>query len=264
MKIEKRNKSLKSPRDIKHDKMKIILDWLLEFRFSSVSVLAETIEHPIENSRRFFNLLIRQGIIKEFRNQYFKEKFVMLTVNGVEFLELLGRDTSHAIINADNLKKTTQLFHHLEVQKSILRKMEKHSFTDIIWDQNVRLKKQKERPDALLKTTNGYWVALEVERRRKDDFRVYSSFCNHINAINRKHYDGIYYVFNFKRDYLHYNKLLNKNLWPKIIIDKEGRPKKTNDKFEPPEDLRKRFVLFYEPLKVFSKVSRQEALETLL
>ncbi len=251
--IEKRNNDLKDPFAIKHDKMKIILDWLLEFRFSTLSVLTKRLNQPLAHSSRFFNLLIKQGIIKEFRNQYFRDRLIMLTSHGAEFLDFLGRNVSRAQINTDNYSKSTLIFHHLEVQKSILKRIASNKFTEVIWDKNIKLKKQKERPDALLKSVNNYWIALEVERRRKEETRIFSSFYAHISAINKNQYDGVYYIFNFEYDYRHYKSLLNKNLWPRIVYDKHRKPKQTKEFFDPPQGLRDRFVLFLEPHQYLQK-----------
>ena len=43
MLIEKRDTSLKYPKAIKEEKTRLVLDWLLEFRFSSIDLLAKRI-----------------------------------------------------------------------------------------------------------------------------------------------------------------------------------------------------------------------------
>jgi hypothetical protein len=53
MLIEPRDRSLKYPRAIKQDKLRLVLDWLLEFRFSSLDVLAQRIVSRVNYHVRF-------------------------------------------------------------------------------------------------------------------------------------------------------------------------------------------------------------------
>ena len=55
LKYETRNLDLKYPRAVKDDKTRLVLDWLLEFRFSSIELLSKRIGQTAMNANRFFN-----------------------------------------------------------------------------------------------------------------------------------------------------------------------------------------------------------------
>ena len=57
MRIEHRDPTLKYPRAIREDKRRLVLDWLLEFQFSSVEFLAQRLGLTYHGSYKFFRSL---------------------------------------------------------------------------------------------------------------------------------------------------------------------------------------------------------------
>ena len=250
MLIEQRDTSLKYPRAIKDEKTRLVLDWLLEFRFSSIDLLSKRIGSNSVNSNRFFNSLIKDGVIQSFKNVHTKnERYVMLTRAGVSYLEVAGRDITKAVTRVQNLGRYSHIIHDMAVQYAVLNRLDQ--FEEVIWDKNINLPDRLEKPDAILKSPRGYWVALEYERWRKDTKRIYISFMNHANALSEKLYAGVFYLFDRDADFKHYQKLFNEDVWPCYKREKKsGKIKRLESTFEPDgvKNLRKCFVFLHEPV----------------
>jgi hypothetical protein len=253
--IEQRDSSLKYPLAIKDEKIRLVLDWLLEFRFSSLDILSARLGQSTVNSNRFFNALLDSGIIQAFKNVHTKnQRYVILTSAGVSYLEAMGRDISIATTRVANLGRYSQIVHDLSVQISVLNRLDRYS--EVIWDRNITFGTQHDKPDAVLKLAeNGavFWSALEFERWRKDRKRIYITFYNHAQHIADKHYTGVYYVFQLEADCKYYQGLFNEEKWPRFERKtKTGQFNALKTDFVPESipDIRKRFVFLYEPVSI--------------
>ncbi len=103
----------------------------------------------------------------------------------------------------------------------------------------------------LFKSHQGYWIALEYERWRKDTKRIYLTLMNHIRGIKAQHYKGVYYLFERENDRAHYQKLFDTPTWPRYQrAEKSGKVISLADTFKPDEieNLRKCFVFALEPV----------------
>lgn len=251
MLIVQRDTSLKYPRAIKEEKTQLLLDWLLEFRFSSIDLLAQRIGSNVVNANRFFNTLLADGVIQVFKNAHTKnERYVMLTTSGIAYLEVLGRDISKATTRVQHLGRYSHIIHDMAVQYAVLSRL--NQFDEVIWDRNINLPERQDKPDALMRSPKGYWVALEYERWRKDTKRIYISFQNHANALSEKHYAGVFYLFDQEVDLKHYQKLFDIKEWPRYKREpKSSRIQVLDSTFRPDEvkNLRKCFVFSHEPVE---------------
>lgn len=251
MLIEQRDTSLRYPRAIKDEKTRLVLDWLLEFRFSSIDLLSKRIGSNSVNSNRFFNSLIKDGVIQSFKNVHTKnERYVMLTRAGLSYLEVAGRDIAKATTRVQHLGRYSHIIHDMAVQYAVLNRLDQ--FEEVIWDRHIDLPDHQEKPDAILKSPRGYWVALEYERWRKDTKRIYISFMNHANALSEKLYAGVFYLFDRDADFKHYQKLFNEDEWPRYKRErKSGRIKQLESPYKPDDvkNLRKCFVFLHEPVE---------------
>lgn len=250
MLIEPRDRSLKYPRAIKQDKLRLVLDWLLEFRFSSFDVLAQRIDSTAVNENRFFNALLSDGLIQVFKNvQTNRERYVMLTPTGQDFLLVMGREVSRATTRAQHLGRYSRILHDLAVQYAVLSRLDQYS--EVIWDRHIDLPDHPHKPDVLLRSPRGYWVALEYERWRKDKKRIYISFMAHTRALRKRLYSGVYYLFDLDSDYHYYRRLFGAEEWPGYHYEsKSGKIKRLSSSFRPDEikNLRKCFIFSHEPV----------------
>lgn len=251
--IENRDLSIKYPRAIKDDKTRIVLDWLLEFRFSSTNLLSSRLGQTNINTNRFFNSLIDDKVIQSFKNVHTKNhRYVMLASAGVSYLEAFGRNVDKAITRVSNLGKYSQILHDLSVQETVLSRLD--SFEEVIWDRHINIEMMNDRPDAILKANKDgsyFWSAIEFERWRKSKMRIYISFLNHVKNIQDNNYAGVYYLFQNESDCRYYKKLFSIEDWP-IYIRKPNstKIKLASKSFFPDSvtDLRRRFIFKYEPV----------------
>lgn len=211
--IEHRDDSLSYPKAIREEKVRLVLDWLLEFRFSSIDLLSSRLEQPKVNTNRFFNDLISSGLIQIFKNVHTKnERYVMLTTTGLSYLEAYGRDISKATTRVQHLGKYSKIIHDMSVQHSVLNRI--HKYDEVIWDRHIDPDDfGSDRPDALLHSAKGHWVALEYERWRKDRKRIFMTYLAHVRAIEKKKYQAVLYDFNSEVDKNHYKDLFNADEW---------------------------------------------------
>lgn len=251
--IEHRDPALNYPRAIKDEKTRLILDWLLEFRFSSIDILAARIGQTPTNANRFFNGLLNDGVIQSFKNVHTKnQRYVMIASAGVSYLEALGRDVSNAVTRVANIGRYSQIIHDLSVQAVVLPRLT--SYQEVIWDRHITFATQHDRPDAILraeKSGSDFWSAIEFERWRKDKKRIFMSFINHAKHFEKKHYAGVYYVFQTEADCSYYKKLFEEKEWPQYERkSKSGQIKSLESNFIPDTvtNLRKRYVFRCEPV----------------
>ncbi|WP_018694131.1 hypothetical protein [Algicola sagamiensis] len=251
--VEKRDPTLKYPPAIKDEKTRLVLDWLLEFRFSSVEILSKRIGQTPMNSNRFFNSLKKDGVLQEFKNVHTKnQRYLIMTSVGVSYLEALGRDISKAVTRVSNLGKYSHIIHDLSVQFAIVTRL--HNYCEVIADKNIQFGEKGDRPDAILATEKDgrkYWSAIEFERWRKDNKRIYLTFKNHANNFANKEYTGVIYIFQQEADCKHYEKLFNESMWPTFSrTPKSGQLRKLSNDFNPDEipKLRDRYVFQYDPI----------------
>ena len=256
MKIEHRDRSIKYPPEIRKEKIRIVLDWILEFRFSSIDLLAERIGSSYKKDYNFFNALIENEMCRIFSNIHTgKKRYLMLMKNGLSYLEEnFGRDVSKAETGVETLGKYSHVLHDMATQYAVLKRLDK--FDEVIWDRHIDLPEHQEKPDAILYSPRGYWVALEYERWRKDSKRIYITFYNHFQALSSQLYSGVFYLFDKENDLHYYQKLFAESEWPRDKREKkEGKIKILDSTFKPDEvkNLRKSFIFSFEPIQEMGK-----------
>ena len=249
MRIERRDSTLKYPRAIREEKRRLVLDWLLEFQFSSVELLARRLGLTYHSSYKFFRALLDDQIIQYFKSVHTNQaRYLMLAKAGIDLLQVAGRDVAHAQTQASRLNRYAHLLHDLAVQAAVLKRLA--HYDEVIWDKHIVLPDQFEKPDALLHSPKHSWVALEYERWRKETKRIYLSFMNHVRALIKRHYSGVYYLFDREQDLVHYQTLFAARAWPEYDYNrKTGKITAAGTHFQPDaiERLRDCFLFIHEP-----------------
>ena len=106
------------------------------------------------------------------------------------------------------------------------------------------------QPPAKAKPPKNYWVALDYEQWRKETKRIYLSFLNHARALLKRHYSGVYYLFDREPDLVYYQTLFAAPAWPEYHYNrKTGTITPTGTHFQPDaiERLRDCFLFLHEP-----------------
>ncbi len=149
MRIEQRDLAITYTRAIRDDKRRLVLDWLLEFQFSSFELLAQRLGLTIRSSYDFFRSLLKQHLLQEFKNVYTHQaRYLMLAKAGVDLLQVAGRDVANAHTQPSRLNRYAHLMHDLAVQRAVLKRLD--HYDEVIWDKHITLPDQYEKPDALL------------------------------------------------------------------------------------------------------------------
>ena len=249
MRIERRDPTLKYPRAIREEKRRLVLDWLLEFQFSSVELLARRLGLTYHGSYKFFRSLLDDQIIQQFKSVHTHQaRYLMLTKAGVDLLQVAGRDVSKAQTQPARLNRYSHIMHDLAVQSTVLKRLA--HYDEVIWDQHINLLEQYDKPDVLMHSPKNYWVAFEYERWRKETKRIYLSFMNHAKALIKRHYSGVYYLFDREPDLVHYQTLFVAQEWPEYNYNrKTGKIMPVGTHFQPDaiERLRDCFLFIHEP-----------------
>ena len=248
MRIEHRDLTLKYPRAIREEKLRLVLDWLLEFQFSSVDLLAQRLGLTYQSSYKFFRALLDDQIIQHVKNVHTHQaRYLMLTKAGVDLLQVAGRDVAHAHTQPSRLNRYSHIMHDLAAQRAVLKRLD--LYDEVIWDKHITAPDQYEKPDALMHSPKNYWVALDYERWRKEDKRIYLSFMNHARALIKRHYSGVYYLFDREPDRVYYQTLFAAQAWPEYHYNrKTGNITPAGTHFQPDtiERLRDCFLFIHE------------------
>ncbi|MDQ3234065.1 MAG: hypothetical protein M3Q07_19835 [Pseudobdellovibrionaceae bacterium] len=229
MLVEMRNPELKYPRAIRAEKVRIVLLWLAEFRFSTLEILSKRLGLELSTSRSFFLDLIRENVLDIFENPHTRGvRYVMIGAAGREILSA-RYGVSNVRCKAGSLATYTSIIHDLAIQELVLAKI--GDFSEVIWDQNIAEHCGK-RPDALVKYPKGYWLALEFERVRKNKPRIYTEFQSHVEAIRKGLYAGIYYVFFDPKLKGLYKAHFDEVQWPTYVHDRKQAKFRLSDERE--------------------------------
>lgn len=250
MRIEHRDRTLTSPRAIHAEKRRLVLDWLLEFRFSSITLLAQRIGSTRRGMADFFRALVAANHVQSFTNVYTDHhRLLMLTRTGATLLhETAQRPIDNAHLHVKRMHRYAHILHDLAVQRAVLKRLD--DYDAVIWDQHIQIPEQHEKPDLLMRSPKGFWMAFEYERSRKENKRIYISLLNHARAIINRHYSGVFYLFERQSDLVHYKTLYDADEWPEYHYNrKTGTITSPLRAFKPDsvKNLRKCFFFSHEP-----------------
>ena len=248
MHIEHRNPTPEYPHGGREEKILLVLSWLLEFRWSSFELLATRLGLRSKTSYKFFRALVEEGLIQIFKSVPANlARCFLLTRRGALQLQDAGRDISHAHTSPTGVTRDPALVHDLAVQAAVLRRLQQHDA--VFWKPHITLPEPFEKPDVLLRLRKGAWMALDYERQRKDDSRIYITFRNHAEAIMNQHYRGVYLLFDRPADLERYRTLFDAEAWPEYDFDrKKGKITARTTTFTPDTvpQLRQCFVFILE------------------
>ena len=233
MHIEDRDPTLPYSHAVREEKTLLVLGWLLEFRWSSFELLATRLGMRSKTSYKFFRALVEKGLIQIFKNDPANiARCFLLTRRGAIQLQDAGRDISHAHTSLTGVTHDPAVAHDFDVQAAVLRRLP--LYDEVIWKHHITLPEPFEKPDVLLRSPQGAWVALDYERQRKDDSRIYITFRNHAEAIMNQHYRGVHLLFDRPAALERYRTLFDAEAWPEYDFNrKKGKITALNTTFNP-------------------------------
>ena len=221
------------------EKRKLVLLWLAEYQYSTLSIMAEVLGVTSTSQWPFFNRLIAGGIVRRIGVETVRGKLFLLTPVG---RELAAEFTEKAldVLTEPNRVTVSTVRHNLCVQWAVLARLQpgmNHTF-----EKHLKFADKDKVPDALLEH-NGRLTALEIELSHKRTNRVYRAFYDHINAMKDKQYFNVEYVFSNVALRNNYQAKFDEKEWP-IIERRKGQLIQSERVFQPDSmaGLRDRFT----------------------
>lgn len=248
--VRERNKELKRPLDIYQDKLEILFEWLVEFRYSNKETLARVLRQPLGSCERLFKKLRDEEWLQEFGSDFAVKsaKFLMLGPKVRAWMIAYGKEADRIVTSPNQIKKSSQVIHHIMVQQVILDKVLDSQVVSITSEFHMDEKAKDKRPDAYLTLEKGYKIAIEVERWKKDKARVYYSLHAHLEMIKENIHNGVLYFATSQPDRDFYKGCFDEERWP-IIYKTSGRYKKTGRILRLPADINIRVCFGFRVLK---------------
>lgn len=206
-----------------------IVEWIVNFKFSTPKVLCLALGLKRENQGGFFSALKRSGLFIFVRTPLIMEEILILSHSGKEYASTLSSLGGTYSITKSRVVSST-LIHSLCIQKVLIKRglvTRPFPFTCEHYLNSISFNK---RPDALFEE-GGVTFALEVELTQKNSQRIYLGFVNHIELMKKGTYKKVFYVFPDEALMLRYTKRFNEESWPMFFTDKHGkiRPKYDNN-----------------------------------
>ncbi len=222
MHIEHRDPTLTYSLAVREEKTLLVLDWLLEFQVSALDLLARRLGMPTKTAYKLFRALREDALIQRYtKGRAHVARCFLLTRRGATQLRNAGRDISEADTSPAGVTDDFDLVHALAVQAAVLPRLPQ--FAEVIWKPHITLPEPFEKPDVLLRSPQGTWVALDYERPGKDDKRIYMSFRNHAEAIMAQHYRAVSVLFGRQADLERYRTLFDAEAWPEYDYHRKTR-----------------------------------------
>ena len=206
--------------ELRDQRYTLVLQWLQEFRYSSLPILANLLDLSEVNAGktwRIFNNMLERKLVQRVRNEYGDiEPLVMADKGGKVWLELRGVDASELATWPAPLERLRTVAHDLSVQRAVLARRDRYS--QVTSEKNLAAAEGGERiirPDAVLTDErDGSHIAFEYELTRKNHGRVYQSFQAHALNIEHGRYDGVVFLFATEASRKVYEGLFKAPKWP--------------------------------------------------
>lgn len=220
--IIRRPSGLKYPPAIKKERQELIYDWLREFRFSTLEILAGVIDTKPRNCERLFKELRDAGWLKLFTNEHTGPGLPLLTLGpkAQAWGETWGLDVTGARCRLDSISRTAHVLHDLYVQKALLNEIAKGLYSEVFREHAIT---QDFRSDAFLVMKSGHKIALEFERWQKNELATFRVFGAHAKSILAKGHAGSIFYFRSETDLRAYKERFDCDVWPEFIAQKGGK-----------------------------------------
>lgn len=204
------------------EKTRLVLEWLLEHRFSSIEFLAATLGLEPNGVSRFINQLKEDGLIESLNPKKYKKRgLVILGPRAARFLEGETRDFTADITKGRRMEYNAELHHALQIQKALLKYLP--TALEIISEYNI--KKMIKRPDALVFQENSL-IAIEFEDSGKFRKTTQLIFQVYIDMIKSGQVSEVHFHFSNVKTCENYKKWFNEIDW----FEGEIRTKKKTSK----------------------------------
>ncbi len=202
------------------EKRDFVLQWLLEFHYSTAKILSRALGLQRANQSRFFVSLKKSGLVAITTSPFIYEQIYFLSGKGKAFAHMLSEKAEAYAMTATKILATTTI-HHLSVQCAVLTRSALTLPFDFQSEWHLDLPVAK-RPDAVL--SRGKRVeAIEVELTQKTIPRIYLGFVMHLDNMKQRHYETVEYVFADNGLMQRYQDRFLASEWPLYTANKHGK-----------------------------------------
>lgn len=222
-------KPVNSRQRIRHrEKRDFVVRWLLEFQYSTRSVLCAAMQLKRTSQSNFFQSLKNSGLFVMTRHPLLNEQLVLLSTSGKHYAAMIDperADRYHA--TASRVISSTTI-HGLKVQAGVIARTDvsiPFSFQSERFMEGIERSK---RPDALV-DLDGTRVALEIELTQKSTKRIYLGFLDHVQNMKQSSYERVCYLFPNQALKEIYQERFDRPVWPVFYRDRYGRVRAQKD-----------------------------------
>lgn len=226
-----------TPQQKKEWKRLLVVQWLMEFKFSSIEVLSILLKQQPKHTAPFFKSMIDDKFLMRFSSEFYPKKdLVRLGPGALQWFP----DLDQSLLRSDRHSTKKTLVHDHLVQRVIAERLGRYSEIDASFDR-VR----KEAPDAfVVSRKTGDKLAVEYELTRKNRDRTWALFIRYAKAIEAREVDAVIFYFRSKPMYRLYKKRFEAASWDTFKKTKKNGKTFTDriGSFEPSAEIRPRFI----------------------
>jgi DNA-binding Lrp family transcriptional regulator len=203
-------------KDRNKEKIDLTLSWTLEWRVSSLDIIAARLGLTPNHCTRFFKKLLQRNILERIKVQFSDKRD--LVILGPEGHKILGTSSIAYAAELTRVRRYTKkrtINHDLEAQKAALKMLP--GALEIISDFNIQLMEKK--PDILVFQYDpikeaSLKIAVEMEKTAKDAKNMYWVFNKYLELLERKEFDRVKFFFSHDDDMNLYVRYFERDMWP--------------------------------------------------
>ena len=219
--IEPNSKQANTRERYRH-KALIVSKHLAEFRMSSKEILASLLSQRVTSTARFFAQLEKEKIIVPFTNFHSSRRdLVRLGTNGARLVYGSENKMNKNSLRSDKFESNERVIHDLLVQTACIDVFNSfQKIVELVSDYNIQ--SSVKIADAYAITEMQQVLAVEVEASRKSRDRIYFTFQNYIDLINRGEVAGVAFYLLREADQKYFASLFNELVWPIYKSERSG------------------------------------------
>lgn len=226
-----------TPQQKKAWKRRLVVKWLLEFKFSSIELLSKLLGQKAKHASPFFKAMIADKLLVRFKSEFFPKKDLVRLGPGVK--EAFS-DLDLSLFRSDRFEDKKSIVHDHHVQRVIAERHDRYTEVNASFRRG-----RKEAPDAYVASKkSGRKIAIEYELTRKNRARSWALFIRYAILIQGGAVDAVIFYFRSKATYRLYKKRFENKSWDKFRrVKKKGEifTDKTGS-FHPSSEIRSQFI----------------------
>jgi len=204
------------------EKRDYVVRWLLEFQYSTRSILCAAMQLTLTSQSKFFRSLKNSGLFVITRHPLLHEELLLLSYSGKQYAAMIDpvrADRYHA--TATRVMSSTTI-HGLKVQAGVIARADVSIPFSFQSERLMEGIERSKRPDALI-DLDGARVALEIELTQKSTKRIYLGFLDHVENMKKSAYERVCYLFPSQALKSIYQERFDRPQWPVFYRDRYGK-----------------------------------------